>query len=140
MINCKDLPSAQAVAGVIQCVKQPDGTWDAYVEGDTLPGPTPQEQQATIESSIVAQCQANLDAFAQSRGYDGILSACTYATSSITKFQTEGQRCVALRDQTWNTLYSILAQVQAGNWPTTGANQKPSGYADIAASLPALTW
>lgn len=80
------------------------------------------------------EAQARLDTFAKSRGYDGILSACTYATSQVPRFRAEGQRCVDLRDQTWARLYEILAKVEAGTRPV------PLSLADIEADLPALVW
>lgn len=92
--------------------------------------PTPEQAQA----AFVAQIQARLDAFARTRNYDSILSACTYATSTIQKFRDEGQHCVNLRDATWAAAYIILAQVQAGTRPM------PTGIADIAADLPVLEW
>jgi hypothetical protein len=87
-----------------------------------------------IIQQFAIDAQARLDAWAQSRGYDGILSACTYATSQVPRFQAEGQRCVDLRDQTWARLYEILAEVEAGTRPV------PMSLAEIAADLPALTW
>jgi hypothetical protein len=78
--------------------------------------------------------QKRLDDFARTRGYDNILSACTYATSTVPKFKAEGQYCVNARDNTWATLYTILAEVQAGTRPM------PSGYADIEPLLPVLEW
>ena len=80
------------------------------------------------------EAQARLDRWAQSRGYDGILSACTYATSQVPRFQAEGKRCVDLRDQTWARLYEILAEVEAGTRPV------PMSLAEIEGDLPALTW
>lgn len=80
------------------------------------------------------EAQARLDQWAQSRGYDGILSACTYATSQVPRFQAEGQRCVDLRDQTWARLYEILAEVEAGTRPV------PLSLAEIEADLPMLAW
>ena len=80
------------------------------------------------------EAQARLDRWAQSRGYDGILSACTYATSQVPQFQAEGQRCVDLRDQTWARLYEILAEVDAGTRPV------PLSLAEIEADLPVLAW
>lgn len=92
------------------------------------------QKQQQIQDSIVAATQQRLDDFAKTRNYDGILSAATYATSPTTKFYTEGQYAVNCRDATWATLYSILAEVQAGTRPM------PSSYADIEAELPVLEW
>lgn len=89
---------------------------------------------AALQSSIVAAAQQRLDAFAKTRGYDHILSACTYATSTVPAFQTEGQYCVNARDATWSKLYEILGAVQAGTRPM------PANYAEIEPELPALEW
>jgi len=96
--------------------------------------------QADLQTEIVAATQQRLDDFARTRNYDGILSACTYAASAVPQFAAEGQASVALRDATWAALYAILNNVQAGNWPTAGAGQTPTSYADIELLLPALTW
>ena len=92
--------------------------------------PNPQ----AIQQEIIKAVQLRLDTFAQSRNYDSILSASTYATSAILKFQTEGQAAVNARDSTWATLYTILAEVQTNERPM------PAGYADIEPDLPQLTW
>lgn len=89
---------------------------------------------AQLQASIVEATQARLDAFAKTRNYDGILSACTYATSTIPKFQTEGQYAVNARDATWARLYEVLSEVQSNSRPM------PTGFQDIEAELPALAW
>jgi hypothetical protein len=89
---------------------------------------------AQVKQSIVNSVQIRLDEFAKTRNYDSILSACTYATSSIPQFQSEGQLCVELRDNTWSTLYSILTEVEAGIRPL------PNSYNDVEADLPVLEW
>lgn len=86
-----------------------------------------------LQSSIVSQVQTRLDDFAKTRNYDGILSAATYATSTNVQFKAEGQKAVELRDATWSSLYSILAEVEAGT-------RTVSSYADIEADLPVLDW
>jgi hypothetical protein len=97
-----------------------------------------EEEQAAyareLTHHIATEAQARLDTWARSRGYDGILSACTYATSQVPRFQAEGQRCVDLRDQTWARLYEILAEVEAGTRPV------PLSLAEIEGDLPALAW
>lgn len=92
------------------------------------------QEQAAIQAAIVAATQLRLDTFAQTRHYDGILSACTYATSSVPKFAAEGQYCVNARDATWSALYAILAEVLGGT------RAMPTSFADIADDLPTLTW
>lgn len=125
-------------------VQELNGKWyTRYVLGPVFTDPAEQaayvaaktaERNASIQKSIVDATQQRLDDFAKTRGYDGILSACTYATSPTPKFAAEGQYCVAQRDATWAKLYEMLAEVEAGTRPM------PTGYADIEAELPALTW
>ena len=94
------------------------------------PVKTPEEVQAEIEVAV----QKRLDDFAATRYYNSILSACTYATSTVPRFAAEGQYCVEARDATWAKCYEILSAVQAGTRPM------PTGYADIESELPVLTW
>jgi hypothetical protein len=98
---------------------------------------TPEQVEALqrqMISAITNAIQNRLDEFARQRNYDNILSACTFATSKVTKFKAEGQACVNLRDATWAAAYDILAKVQAGQRPM------PASLADIEADLPALEW
>lgn len=94
----------------------------------------PQLTVQQMQAMFIAAIQLRLDDFARQRNYDNILSACTYATSTVPKFKTEGQACVNLRDATWAAAYDILAKVQAGQRPM------PTSIADIEADLPALEW
>lgn len=103
---------------------------------DLDPEVVAQNQIAKLEqlkTSIVSQVQTRLDDFAKTRNYDSILSAATYATSTNAQFKAEGQKAVELRDATWSSLYSILAEVEAGT-------RTVSSYADIEADLPVLEW
>jgi hypothetical protein len=107
------------------------------IHGDTLgnpvavdpPPPTPEQ----ILSSFTAATQQRLDAFAKTRGYDGILSACTYATSAAVQFSVEGQYCLNARDATWSAAYALLADVESGARPMPTLE-------DVLAALPALAW
>ena len=87
-----------------------------------------------IKEQIIAATQNRLDQFAQTRGYDNILSACTYATSPTAKFSSEGQYCVVQRDATWAKLLEILADVE------TGIRPLPDSYQEIEPELPPLVW
>jgi hypothetical protein len=107
---------------------------DTYENGAFIKPPPPVKTPEELQAEIVEATQKRLDDFARTRNYDGILSACTYASSSVPKFAAEGQYCVDARDNTWATLYTILGEVQAGTRPV------PTGFDDIAGDLPALEW
>ena len=87
-----------------------------------------------LRDAVVAATQSRLDAWAKTRNYDGILSLCTYATSTVSKFAAEGQAGVNARDATWAKLYQILDDVKQGLRPV------PSGYDEIEPELPVLQW
>lgn len=91
-------------------------------------------RQQVLQANIVQKTQSRLDEFAQTRNYDGILSLCTYATSTNAKFQAEGQYGVEARDATLAKLYEIMAEVESGVRPL------PAGFEDIEPELPVLTW
>jgi len=87
-----------------------------------------------LQDVIIRETQKRLDDFAKTRNYDGILSACTYATSSTPKFASEGQYAVNARDNTWATLYNFMTEVQ------TGTAQMPTSFTDVEPLLPELVW
>ena len=90
--------------------------------------------QSVLWAAFIVATQRHLDTFALTRGYDNILSACTYATSLIPKFAAEGLCAATLRDSTWAALYSLLAEVEAGTKPM------PTSFADVQTTLPELVW
>ena len=91
--------------------------------------PTPEEQQQMFTAAI----QMHLDRFAQTRNYDGIMSAATYATSTIPKFRAEGQYAVEARDLTWAKGYEIMDAVMSGQRPMPTLEE-------VIAELPGLEW
>lgn len=115
-----------------------DGIWtQAWIINDL-----PAEQIATntqtyineITNKIIVNTQQRLDNFARTKGYDNILSACTYATSLIPQFQSDGQYCVSARDATWVMFHQISDEVAAGT------RAPPTQFSDIEAELPVLEW
>lgn len=90
---------------------------EAMMLGFNVMPSTEDLERAKLDRNIkllTSVVQSRLDAFAQSRGYDNILSACTYIGSSVPKFAAEAQTCINLRDATWAACYAILADVNAG--------------------------
>lgn len=86
-----------------------------------------------IKMEIVDAVQQRLDAFAQTRNYDGILSACTYASSTVPKFAAEGQYAVDARDAAWAACYQIMSAVMEGKRPMPTVEQ-------VLSELPLLNW
>lgn len=107
---------------------------DLYVDGQFIKPQTQHPSPEELQAEIVTATQQRLDDFARTRKYDGILSLCTYATSTNHAFAKEGQYGVNMRDATWAKLYEMLAEVEAGIRPV------PTGYVDIEAELPVLGW
>lgn len=58
--------------------------------------------------------QDMMDEKARERNYDGIMSVCSYATSSHPKFAKEAAACVIWRDAVWAKCYELLDAVKAG--------------------------
>ena len=130
-----EVPSLDCYGELYTLVEAPEwvqlgATWDgtAFVN----PPPPPKKPEEII-AEFSAKVQARLDAFARTRGYDGILSACTYAAGTNPKFAAEGQYCVQARDATWAKCYEVLAAVEAGSRPIPTLDE-------LLAELPVLTW
>ena len=96
---------------------------------DNLPQPDPTARLADITAAV----QARLDNWAKERFYDGIMSLCTYATSSVPKFAAEGQRGVDNRDATWAQCYAIMADYTNGQRPLPTVDE-------VLSELPPLDW
>lgn len=92
------------------------------------------ERKKQVKEEIKKQIQNRLDTFAQSRDYDNILEAASFATSGISEFQKEGQCAVELRDLTWTKFYEIMSDVESGK------REMPVSYSKIESELPVLNW
>jgi hypothetical protein len=93
------------------------------------PDPSPEDVQKTFTDAI----QRHMDAKARERNYDGILSLCTYATSTDPKFAAEGQAGVEWRDACWAKGFEIIAEVQAGTREIPTVDE-------LLAELPVFRW
>lgn len=89
---------------------------------------------AKVNELARAYAQTKLDEFAATRGYDGILSVCSYATDPLEEHRLEGQRAVELRSAYWVTIGTYMAKVLSKELPV------PKTVAEIMVHLPELTW
>ena len=95
------------------------------------PEPAPKTNDEII-TELTAAVQAHLDAKAKEKNYDGILSLCTYATSTNPIFAAEGQASVEWRDAVWAKCYQVLGDVLAGTRPVPTKEE-------LITELPAFT-
>ncbi len=101
---------------------------------DPYYGMSEEEKTEKFKNYIIERAQDRLDFFAMTRGYDGILSCASYATSTDEKFRIEGEYCVRMRDETWSKLYQLLNDILEGERPI------PKTFEEIEPELPELNW
>jgi hypothetical protein len=124
---------AQEVAPILTSKGHYEQQWEIVAHEDAVVTKNQEEATKNFINSVTSTVQARLDEFAKTRNYDNILSACTYASSSVDKFKNEGFYCVNQRDATWAKLYEIMTSVQSGTrtMPTMD---------EILTELPVLAW
>lgn len=88
---------------------------------------------SVLYKAFESATQKHLDDFAKQKGYDNILSACTYATSTNTTRTQEGQKAVITRDALWDYYFDKLEMYSkpGATIPTVQ---------EYIAELPILTW
>jgi hypothetical protein len=86
----------------------------------------------SVKDHAIDRVQSFMDAKAQEYGYDHILSASSYATSTFPKFKAEGIAFAKWRDDVWLHCYSVLAEWEAGTSVITTEDE-------LIASLPEFT-
>lgn len=68
-----------------------------------------------IKQMLIDGVQNYMDEVAMTRGYDGILSACSYIDTGVERFDIEGEQARKWRSQVWAYCYAYLDEVLAGN-------------------------
>ena len=68
----------------------------------------------SVKDHAINRVQTFMDAKAKELGYDHILSASSYVTSTFPKFKAEGIAFAKWRDDVWLYCYSVLAEWEAG--------------------------
>lgn len=99
------------------------------INGVLNPPLTQEDHIANMSAAI----QGHLDATAQSRKYDTILSLVSYAGSPTVKFNDEGTAGVVWRDAVWSYGEQVVADVLAGE------REAPTA-AELISELPIIEW
>jgi len=105
--------------------------YQAWLAAGNTPTPAPAPSAAQIIAQFETAVQAALDAQAVAWNYESILSAASYANSTVPQFQHEAAALIAWRDQVWQACYTAEAAIQAGTQPM------PASPAAFVATLPA---
>lgn len=111
----------------------------AWLKAGNVPEPMPPAPEPPplsaeeIIARLTAAIQKHLDDTARTRGYDGILSACSYATDINPPFAAEAQACVNWRSAVWSFSYGYMAEVQLGQHPIPTAEE-------LISMLPEIVW
>ena len=117
---------------------------ERYRIGDKYEGGTWSKRELTPEeifevdnavlAEIISKTQERLEAFAQSRGYDGVDSVAKYNGSKNPRYAADFRTISAACSDTWDAVFAYQNDVITGQTP------KPTGYADVEPHLPVLEW
>lgn len=104
------------------CLATP-GTWTVANGGLVPPaGPTQAQTVATLSAAV----SAALDAGAQKWGYDNIVSAASYATSTNAQYAADAKALIGWRDAVWSWAIPQFATVAAGTTAATFLASMPA--------------
>ena len=141
--NLESLPSEHLVeVGIVPDYYPPLGPYqrhnsDMYIYSDRVEFGVEDipmsEILDVVKLNLTNAVQEYLDATARTRNYDGILSLCTYATSSNIQFKIEGQAGVNWRDNVWTYCYQVMTDVQLGLRPLPTKDE-------LISELPVIDW
>lgn len=106
-----------------------DPEYQSWLSDGNSPAPFVPDVSATVQQAEMT-VQALLDQVAVSWQYESMLSAATYATSTVQKFKTEALALIAWRDSVWSAAYDLLNKFEAGQKPL------PSSAAELIAAMP----
>ena len=130
-----EIAGYECYKGIANAVWEEPPAAEGYTAYMTMNGwqlranPGPEEIQLELTNAV----QAYMDDAVKARGYDGVLSACSYVNTGVEKFDAEGAACRAWRSSVWAKCYEILGEVQAGIRSIPTADE-------LIAELPALEW
>jgi len=86
--------------------------WSKIITAERKAADALERAKVQLEQAV----QAHLDATARARGYDNILSACSYA-SAPNMFQKESQAFIEWRADCWTKAFQVQQEVAEGLRP-----------------------
>ncbi len=95
--------------------------------------PSPYVPPAPSLEDYSEAVQDHIDATARAKNYTDVVSLVSYATSTNPQWAAEANAFLAWRDQVWASIYTTLAQVQAGQL------EQPT-IEELIATLPVINW
>lgn len=95
--------------------------------------PTPEPED--LVGRVLAYSQRRLDAFAQARGYDNIVSLCSYRDDPFPRFAADATAGIAARSASW----AFLWQMQAAHHEGDPVPEFEAVVAALEAAVP-LAW
>lgn len=128
-------PWAPPVGSTVQLLPDDSPVFPGYTfDGTTFtapPAPAPQAPtQAQLVTAYETAIQTALDTYAQSWGYDSLVTAASYAASTVPQFAAEAKALISWRDETWQWAEAYEAQVLAGTLTL------PTNAAGLMAAMP----
>lgn len=117
-------------------VLNPDLQWtrDHEAKNITMTYSVHDHQWRDVRNIIVSRIKNDLETLARNRGYDSLLEAVSYASSTNEVYKAEALHCIQLRDQVWTILEDYLNRVDLAQEP------QPISHAQVMALLPAIAW
>lgn len=137
MVDVKPQPTVGLTEKVVMDTPVYDPVFNTWSVDWTVEALTQEEvlsKYPAVMEMVSNKANEMLNAFAQERGYDGIISLCNYSTSADATFASDAAHGIATRDTTWITLRDFSAGVEAGTTPV------PNTMDEILALIPPMTW
>lgn len=87
-----------------------------------------------LKTLFISEIQIHMDQTAREKGYDSILSACSYSNSLIPTFKEESDAASVWRDQVWAYCIDHLDRMQKGT------RAIPTSPKEFIEELPKINW
>lgn len=127
----------QTINEVLYNLHHPNGT--PPMPGEEPPAVTIAEVPPAVIQRVAKlatdKVEQRLNAWANTRNYESILSAVSYVNSPIPNFQADSQKAVQVRDTSWVALYQYLDKVTSSQVPVPKTFED-----DIEPHLPVPSW